>query len=229
MEFLYCSLIGYAVGVLNPAYFLGKIQGFDIRQKGSGNAGASNALIVMGKMIGALCALLDIVKTCVAIWLTRHLFPDFRYAFAVTSTACVLGHIFPFYMRFKGGKGLACLGGIVLMYDLRVFFVLLAMEIVVAFVTDYICFVPITASLIFPTVYGIMQRDLTGATVILIAGVAIFGKHLENLRRIRNGTEAHLSFIWNKEAELTRLQENIGIDGSEGQAIPEHLPQKKER
>ena len=106
MEYICCGLIWYFIGTINPSYFIAKRRGFDIRTKGSGNAGASNALILFGKLLGIICALLDIAKAYLAILLTEALFPEFRYAYAITGVACVIGHIFPFYMKFKGGKGL---------------------------------------------------------------------------------------------------------------------------
>ena len=99
-------MIGYFIGAVNPSYIIAKIRGFDIRDKGSHNAGASNAVILLGKTIGVLCALLDIAKTVFAIWLAQKLMPEFTWGYAVTGVACALGHIFPFYMKFKGGKGL---------------------------------------------------------------------------------------------------------------------------
>lgn len=209
MEAIYCSLIGYLIGTINPAFFMGKKRGFDIREKGSGNPGASNVVILFGKAKGVLCALLDITKTCFAIWLAKLLFPTFTRAFAVTSAFCILGHVFPFYMKFKGGKGLACLGGVVLMYDWRVFLVMLAVEVVIALLTDYICFVPMTASIIFPITYTALTKDLWGTMLLALAGAVIFIRHIENIRRIRSGKEAHLSFLWNKNAELERLKHNI--------------------
>lgn len=206
MNYVYCALMGYLVGSANPSYMIAKLQGFDIRQKGSGNAGASNALILFGKVMGVLCAVFDILKATAIIWLTGKLFPMLTYAFPVTSVACILGHIFPFYMKFRGGKGLACLGGVILAYDFRVFMIMLAGEIVIALVTNYICFVPLTASAIFPVVYGVMQQDVLGAILLNIATVVIIFRHLENIRRIREGKELRLSFLWNKEKELERMQ-----------------------
>jgi len=121
MKYLYCILIGYFVGAINPSYIIAKLRGFDIREKGSKNAGASNALIMFGKVIGVFCALFDIAKAAVAVWICGKLFPGIAYSYAVTGVSCVLGHMFPFYMKFRGGKGLACLGGVVLMTDVRLF------------------------------------------------------------------------------------------------------------
>ena len=213
---LICAAIGYMIGAINPSYIISKARGFDIRKKGSGNAGASNALIVFGKAIGIFCAIFDIYKACLAIELTRRvIFPDFQLAFIVTSTAVIIGHMYPFYMGFKGGKGLACLGGVVLMYSWKYFLILLAIEIIVVLATDYICFVPMTASIIFPVTYGILESSLKGACIFLIATIFMLFKHAENIVRIRNKSELHFSYLWNKEKEIKRMNDNdINIDVS---------------
>ncbi len=213
---LICAAIGYMIGAINPSYIISRIKGFDIRKKGSGNAGASNALIVFGKAVGILCALFDIYKACLAIELTRRvIFPEFELAFIITSTAVIIGHMYPFYMGFKGGKGLACLGGAVLMYSWKYFLILLAIEIIVVLATDYICFVPMTASIIFPVTYGILEGSLKGACIFLIATIFILFKHAENIIRIRNKSELHFSYLWNKEKEIKRMSDNdISIDVS---------------
>ncbi len=208
MNWVLCALSGYLVGTVNPSYLIGRLKKLDIRQNGSGNAGASNALILFGKIYGVACALLDIVKAAFAIWLCGKLFPKVTYSFSIAAVSCILGHIFPFYIRFRGGKGLACLGGAVLMFDWRVFLIMLAFSVIVALVTNYICFVPLTASVIFPIVYGVMKRNLYGAMILCISTVVIFYKHRENLVRIKNGTELRLSFLWKRKQELER----IGID-----------------
>lgn len=210
MKYVFCILIGYLIGAINPSYIIAKLRGFDIREKGSKNAGASNALILFGKVLGVGCALFDIAKAAFAIWLCAKFFSELAYSFAVTGVACVLGHVFPFYMKFRGGKGLACLGGMILAFEWRVFLVMLAIEIVVAFVTDYICFVPMTASAIFPFVYLIMRRDVPGALIIALILPLMLYKHKENLKRIKQKTEMPFSFLWNKEKALEKT--NISKD-----------------
>ncbi len=204
MKYVFCIFIGYLIGTINPSYIIARLRGVDIREKGSKNAGASNALILFGKAIGIGCALFDIAKATFSIWLCDTLFPELAYSFAVTGVACILGHVFPFYMKFKGGKGLACLGGMVLAFDWRVLLIMLAVEIVVAIVTDYICFVPLTASVIFPIVYGIMRQDVWGALIIAIIIPLMFYKHKENLKRIKQKTEMPFSFLWNKDKALAK-------------------------
>ena len=156
-------------------------------------------------MLGVACALFDSAKATFAIWLCGKLFPELTYSFAVTGVASILGHIFPFYMKFKGGKGLACLGGMILAFDWRVFLVMLACEIVVALVTNYICFVPLTASVVFPLVYGIMRKDLIGALILCLMIPVMIFKHKENLVRIKKGTEMPFNFLWNKEKALEKM------------------------
>ena len=204
MKYILCILIGYLIGAINPSYIIAKLRGFDIREKGSKNAGASNALILLGKALGIGCALFDIAKATFAIWLCGKLFPELTYSFAVTGVACILGHVFPFYMKFRGGKGLACLGGMILAFDWRVFLIMLTAEIVVAIVTDYICFVPLTASAVFSIVYGIMRQDAWGALIIALIFPLMLYKHKENLRRIKQKTELPFSFLWNKEKALNK-------------------------
>lgn len=208
MKYLLCILIGYLIGSINPSYIISKLRGGDIREKGSGNAGASNALIVYGKLIGVFCALFDIAKAFFAVWLMQSMFPELPLAFAITAVASILGHIFPFYMKFRGGKGLASLGGVVLAYNWLVFLIMLVGAIIMGLITNYICFIPMTAAVVFPIVYGVMRKDLIGALILYIAAVVILFKHRQNIKRIRNGTEVRLSYLWNKDKEIERVKKN---------------------
>lgn len=214
MAYLISVLIGYGLGCISPSYIVARLNGFDIREKGSRNAGASNIVLTLGKARGFLCAAFDIAKAALAVLITGWIFTE-TDTFAVTAAAAILGHIFPFYMGFRGGKGLACLGGVILAYDLKVFAVMLAAELVIALATDYICFIPITASVSFPVVYGVMDRDIWGALLLALVGVVVFCKHLVNLRRIRVGREARLSYLWSRDKETARLKENYGDDADE--------------
>ncbi|MBE6639422.1 MAG: glycerol-3-phosphate acyltransferase [Ruminococcaceae bacterium] len=207
MYIVVCVLIGYFVGGINPAYIIGRFKGFDIRGRGSGNAGASNAVIVMGKGIGIFTALFDIAKAYVSVKLAAVLFPQLKLAGVLCGSACILGHIFPPLMRFKGGKGLACLGGMVLALDWPVFVILLAIELVLVLVVDYICIVPITASIVYPIIFALRTGSIAGGVILALVAVIMLYKHIENIKRIINGEEAHFSYLWNKDKELERLKE----------------------
>ena len=205
MPYLISALLGYGLGCINPAYVVARLKGFDIREKGSGNAGASNILITLGKARGIFCAAFDIAKAALAVHLTGWIFSS-ADIFALTAAACILGHILPFYLGFRGGKGLACLGGVILAYDLRVFGIMFIAELIILLLTKYICFVPITASAILPFVYGFMRRDVWGALLLGAVSVVIFIKHLVNLRRIWEGSELRVSYLWNRDKEALRLK-----------------------
>ena len=121
MKVVLLALICYLIGCINPAYIIGKIKGFDIRQKGSMNAGASNVVINVGKRAGVATALFDILKAFFCVKMSGVLLGDMPTAVVFCSVCCVLGHIFPFYLKFKGGKGFASLGGLVLGFNFKVF------------------------------------------------------------------------------------------------------------
>lgn len=209
MKYLISILAGYLVGTVNPSYLIAKCKGFDIRKSGSNNAGGSNALITMGKLVGLVCILFDIGKAFGVVRLMVWLFPENPIVFACTAVACILGHIFPFYLRFKGGKGLACLGGSILAYNPVVFLWMLLGAVLVVLITDYICFVPMSVSVAFPIVYGVQTGDIWGALLFLPVIAAIYWKHYENLLRIRQGQELHVSFLWRKDKEIERVRANF--------------------
>ena len=225
-KILLAVLFGYAVGNINPSYIIGRLRGFDIRKKGSGNAGASNAVITMGKAVGIGSALFDIFKATAVVWLSHYvLFKEVPYAAEIAGVSCILGHIWPAVMKFKGGKGLACLGGVILAFDWRLFLIMLAAEIVLAVVLDYICVIPVTASVLLPLFYGFFGADGTGwlwrgagswwgALILSVAALAIWLRHIENFKRIKNGTEMHLSYLWkkDKEAEVARVTGGASSD-----------------
>ena len=217
MKALYCSLIGYIIGCINPAFILGKLRGMDIRTKGSGNAGASNAIITLGKLTGAFAALFDIFKAFFSITLSMKLFPTFKFAFPITAAACVAGHIFPVFMGFHGGKGLACLGGLVLRFDWKIFLILLAAEVVIVLLTDYICFVPLTASVAFTVIYALLTKDVVGTLLFAAMCVVMFIKHIDNIKRIMEGREVHVSYLWNTEKETERMRNVLGEDAVENE------------
>lgn len=209
-EAILCMVIGYLIGGINAPYLAGILQGIDIRKKGSGNAGATNAFLVLGKKAGILSALFDIFKAFFSIKLAVFLFRNFAYAGEVAGVSCILGHMFPVFMEFRGGKGLACLGGSVLAFNLKVFLVMLLICAALAVAFDYIVVVPVAASIAFPAVYTVMTGKTWGAAIMLIATAAILYKHMENFGRIREGKELRLSYLWNKDAELERIQYKEG-------------------
>ena len=209
ISLLLCAAMGYLIGSINPSYLIARRKGFDIREAGSGNAGGSNALITMGKAVGAFCCVFDILKAYFVIKFALHLFAGLKLVYPVTAASCIIGHMFPVFMKFHGGKGLACLGGSILAYSPRVFFIMLTIELVLAFLINYICVVPITVSVIYPILYGILESSFAGFVIFLPVTFSMVYKHMENLNRIRKGLELHFSYLWKKDEERERLTENI--------------------
>ena len=204
-QILFCILIGYAFGNFSPAYLFGRTKGYDIREEGSGNAGATNAFILVGKHAFFITAALDILKAFLACNLCRVIFPELAFAAPLAGTSCIIGHMYPILLRFHGGKGLASLGGVVLAWRWKWFLLLLAIAIVIAFATRYVCLVAPTMSLVFPGVYYWKTGFTLGAVILLIPAIPIFIKHWPNFVHIADGTEMRTSFIWDKEGELKRI------------------------
>ena len=202
---LACLLIGYLIGNVSPSFIVGLRRGYDVRESGSGNAGASNTVIMAGKLAGLVVALLDILKAAVSWWLCAWLFPTLRVAGILGGVTCLIGHMYPVFLRFRGGKGLACLGGIVLAYDPKTMLLLLGVALFIGVLTNYVCIVTVSMSLIFPLYYWLATAFTLGACLLCIPAVPIFIKHLENFRRIRAGQELRLSYLWKKDQELERI------------------------
>lgn len=181
-------LIGYLLGSSNMAWYLAKLKGVDLRAKGSGNPGASNAMILMGWKAGVLVGLHDIGKAFLAVWLCTRLFPAAPYCGVIAGFACVIGHMFPFYLRFRGGKGFASYLGMILALDWRFALVLCAAIVVVTLVTDYIVIGTMTTVISFP-VYCAVEHHLIAAAMLCFLSAIIIYKHRANLVRIVRGTE----------------------------------------
>ncbi len=118
---LFCLLIGYVFGLIPTAYIVGKAQGIDIREHGSGNAGTTNTLRVLGKRSGGIVLAGDLLKCFLGIFVAclifKKLYPDYYYLIKIyTAFGIILGHDYPFFLHFKGGKGIACFGGMALSF-----------------------------------------------------------------------------------------------------------------
>ena len=211
-------IIGYFIGCFNLSYIISRLKGFDIRHVGSGNAGASNLVIVVGKKIGLTVAVLDVLKSFLVFRLAQYLFPQalagsINYAGVIAAVAAVFGHVFPFYMGFKGGKGLACFGGIVLAINYKLFIILFIAAFLIAVITDYICFAPITMAFIVPVTVGFIYRTWIIPAIIAVASLLLLFKHRQNIARIRSGEELRFHFLWRRKDESERF--GIVDDGKE--------------
>ncbi len=192
MRYLLVILCAYVLGSSSMSFYLSKLNGVELRDKGSKNLGASNAMLLMGWKAGILVALHDIGKAVVAVLVARYLFPNLPYAGVAAGVASVLGHIFPFYLKFKGGKGFASFVGRVLALNWKYALVLIVLIALVTLITDYIVSGTITAVVLSPIYFGIAERSVIFPCIILIATAVILYKHRENFVRMYKGTEIGL-------------------------------------
>ena len=184
MGYFLAAILGYLLGCSNLAYYLSRAFKRDIRKDGSGNLGASNATILFGWKAGASVAVHDIGKAVLAVLLAKGLFPSLEYASAAAGVAAVLGHIFPFYLKFKGGKGTASFLGLTLALNWRLALAVILILVLATIITDYIVIGTFSAIVTVPVYMGFFARNLILMAIVCVASFAIFWKHRENIGRM---------------------------------------------
>ncbi len=204
MERIICLVIGYVFGLFQTGYFYGKSKGIDIRQHGSGNSGTTNTLRVLGTKAGLIVFLGDCVKCILAVSVTRLLFgqthPEMIYLLCIYAAAgAILGHNFPFYMNFRGGKGIAATAGLIL--SLHPVFI--PMVIILFFgiflITHYVSlgsllvYVGLMVEMIICGQLGLFKMSQAYLNemylVTALLAVMAFWKHRTNIGRLLRGEE----------------------------------------
>lgn len=187
----------YLIGSVNFSIILSKlIAGKDIRESGSGNAGATNMLRTYGKKMGALTLLLDVLKGVVTVWLVKELSDSITFAY-FAGLFVILGHNFPVYFGFKGGKGVATSLGVVFVLDWKVGLIVAVIAILIMALTRYVSFGSICGGALFiiiEFVKALITGDISAVRLIctvLIGGLLIV-RHHANIKRLLNGTENKL-------------------------------------
>lgn len=191
MAYFVGILLGYFLGCSNMAYYLSKWKKADLRAAGSGNLGASNATILLGWRAGVATGVHDVAKAAIAVLVTRILFPETEFAAFAAGVACVLGHIFPFYLKFRGGKGFASYWGMTLALNWKLALIVGAAIILVTWITDYIVMGTFTTIFSVPVYMG-LTRNWIAALILSIATAVILYKHWENIVRLIKGKEIGL-------------------------------------
>lgn len=191
MHYIISILLGYLLGCFNMALYISKLNRVDIRKGGSGNLGASNVTMQLGWGAGVLTAVHDIGKSVLAVVLARLLFPEAAHAGELAGVASVLGHIFPFYLKFKGGKGFASYLGMILALNWKFALVILILVAAVTIITDYIV-AGTTLTILASPVYLGLTGGWIAAAVLCVATAVILYKHRINYVRMYKGTEPGL-------------------------------------
>lgn len=186
-------LISYFIGNFSSAYILGKvIKNDDIRNYGSGNSGATNALRVFGPKIGLTAFGLDILKGIIAVSIGNH-FLGYNGAL-IAAIFVVIGHNWPVFLKFRGGKGIATSLGVMLYLHLPTALICMAVGFFVIYKTRYVSLGSITAAILVPIVGSIINRPFNSKFFIctlILAGMAVF-RHRSNIKRLINGEESKL-------------------------------------
>lgn len=189
MKYILVIALGYLLGCSNMAKYIAAMKKVDLSAGGSGNPGASNAVILMGWGAGVLVAVHDIGKAALAVVLARLLFPDAPLIGAAAGVAAVLGHIYPFWMKFQGGKGFASYLGMTIALHWKFAIAVLLLVVAVTLITDYIVAATTTTIVLVPIGLGILTQSLILPLILLVASLVIAWKHKDNYVRMYNGTE----------------------------------------
>jgi len=198
------ALIGYALGSISfSVIFSKKIAGFDLREKGSGNAGSTNALRTAGKKVAILTLICDILKGVVAILLAILIGNIFKYEntdvlVQVAAVASIIGHTFPIFFGFKGGKGVATSLGVLLLVNWEIGLICLIFALILMAITKIVSVGSIAAAILFPILVlfieeGFIVEGNYFVFSIILALIVIFN-HRSNIKKLANGTENKLSF-----------------------------------
>ena len=203
MDRLICLALGYVIGLFQTAYIFGKVvMHQDVRDSGSGNAGTTNAFRVMGKKAGVIVFLGDCLKVILAYMIASLIFGgkgtfingEHYYIGIYAALGCILGHVFPIYMGFRGGKGIACSLGLMLCISFPLAAVTYAIGFIIFKIKHYVSL----SSLCMVTVYPLLMLAslrFEAESIILMLAIAVlaFIKHKENIERLIDGTENKFS------------------------------------
>ncbi len=198
------AIIAYLIGSINFSIILSKkIAGFDVRQKGSGNAGTTNMLRSVGKKAAVITLICDILKGVVAILIAiilGNIVPTQNKALLVQVAGIfvILGHTFPIFFGFKGGKGVATSLGILLMSNWKIGLICLVFALVLMALTKIVSLGSVAAAILFPvlTIFINTNYIVPGNYLVysIILAILVVFNHRENVKRLLNGTENKISF-----------------------------------
>ncbi len=188
---IFTFICGYLSGSVPYGLLLGKMFGLgDIRKAGSGNIGATNVLRVGGKKLAILTLLLDGLKGAIPVLIAGRVHMDYAI---VAAFGAFIGHLFPVWLRFKGGKGVAVALGISFALSWKVGLILCLIWLAVALVSKYSSLSALVAFGLSPIVAGLMTADIQIITVLFFIAVMVWAKHHGNIRRLLDGSESKIN------------------------------------
>jgi glycerol-3-phosphate acyltransferase PlsY len=187
MDYLVIGIASYLMGSIPFGLILTKLfLNKDIREIGSGNIGATNALRTGNKLIGYSTLLLDIAKAIIPVIYVKFNYPDLIY---IASLCAFLGHVFPIWLKFKGGKGVATYVGILFSINIILGLVFVSSWVFIFLLSKYSSLSSIIASLLVP-IYILITGQINDAIFFAIMFILIFFTHRENIKRLKNKEES---------------------------------------
>ena len=192
MKYFIVILLSYIIGSSSMSFYLGKLNGVSINKTGSKNLGASNTMALLGWKAGVIVGLHDILKAVLVVLVARYVYSDLYAIGEIAGVSCILGHIFPFYLNFKGGKGFASYVGMTLALNWKFALFLIVLIIILVLITDYIVSGTFTTMILVPIYIGFINHSYLIFGILCIASIVMIFKHKENIVRIMNGTEVGL-------------------------------------
>ena len=185
------AIFAYLLGSIPFGLILSRLGGYgDIRQIGSGNIGATNVLRTGNKALAGATLLLDMAKGVAAVLVLAYWGPA---AAAVAAIAVFLGHLFPVWLGFRGGKGVATAGGVILAYLWPAGLAVLATWLIVAVITRYSSLAAVTASVLAPVYAWFAAKEWLPTIVVLMLAALVLIRHADNIRRLLRGEESRIS------------------------------------
>ena len=184
-------LLGYLAGSVPFAFLLARRRGIDVRVAGSGNVGAANVLRTTGAWRGVIVMSLDVAKGIGAVAIA-HMLAGGTALMALTGAAAIVGHVYPVWLRFHGGKGVAVAAGVFTMLSPGATAMAAALFLLIAWVTRYVSLASIGATLALPPATWILGAPLSVVLVAAGTAVLILFRHRANWRRLRTGTERRM-------------------------------------
>lgn len=211
VKYLLIAVISYLLGSLNFSIILSRtVAKKDIRESGSGNAGATNMMRTYGKHFAILTMIGDILKVALAVFIAFLILDaPLEYFFKIADNReiavtiinykefagffCVLGHIFPLYFKFKGGKGVAACTGMVILVDWRIALILFVIFVLTIIVSKMISLGSIIIAVLYPVLIAVFYHNLVLIMIAVLFAAIVIVAHRANIKRILNGTENKLS------------------------------------
>ncbi|AIF66488.1 acyl-phosphate glycerol-3-phosphate acyltransferase [Terribacillus saccharophilus] len=194
MEYVLFILLAYVIGSIPSALIVGKVgYNIDVREHGSGNLGATNTFRILGKKAGTIVLIADILKGTIATILPV-LF-GFDLYLLVIGLGAVIGHVYPVFARFKGGKAVATSAGIILGVNALLFAIIIASFVIVLLVSKYVSLASMTAGVVGVVVSIFIAQDIVLTIVLGLLAIFILYKHRQNIVRIIRREEPKASFL----------------------------------